>query len=199
MPIDKGLFFGEGAVSTQQPGQVTPRQILHGNVERAVIQLTEVEDLDGVGMRQLGDDARLLLEALADLLVGRDVRAEELQRQHLPHPDVLDLEHRAHPAFAQLLLEDVPSVDDAPHPGARERVRGGRHAAKVLPAPGAEVGRVRQTLEALRADERGFQEAASGQAWEPRYSTRQTLRQTGRYGRLEPSFTDLPATTRSMG
>ncbi len=90
-------------------------------------------------MGKFGDQPRLLMEPLLDLLVDRDFRPQDLQRQNFAHPDVLDLVDRAHPTFAKFLGKPVTAIDNCPGPRAGQSARFGREAAKIFPARGAEV------------------------------------------------------------
>jgi len=149
-----GLLFAHRAVGLEVPGEVLPWHVLHGHEERAVVELAGVEDLHGVGVRQLRDDARLLKEARLHALVDSGVGAHHLERGDLAHSNVLDLVDRAHAAFAELLEYAVTTVDDLVALGAREGVGAATDAAQIAATGVAEVGLALEHLGARRAQHR---------------------------------------------
>jgi hypothetical protein len=142
--------------------EVLPRDVLHREVEPVVVgggaHLAEVEHADRVRVREARDDPRLGEEALHRALLAREVAAQDLERERLPHPDVLRLVDGAHPALADQ-REEAISVGDHP---AREAGRRGARATggglHARAARGAEVHRPRARVgevPALRARLRG--------------------------------------------
>src|SRR5713226_6801623 len=128
-------------------------KVLHGDVERAVLQLSEVENLNRIGVRKARNDARLLLKSLLQLLVQRYFRSKDLEGEHLTHSHMLDLVHRAHSAFAELFLQPIAAVDQHPGPRPREGGRVRREPAQIIPAPRTEVGTFFQGFLTLRTGE----------------------------------------------
>ena len=82
-------------------GECATGQILHYVVQATVGQLTDVEDVDEVVVADLADLARLLKEALDQLLVLHDLGAQDLARGAVAEGDMLGGVDDSHRAFAQ--------------------------------------------------------------------------------------------------
>ena len=88
-----------------------PRDELHGEEERAVVERAEVDDADDVRVREEARRVRLALEALRDLGDAPETGEQRLHREVLAGGEVRRLVDRAHPASADAADEPVASGD----------------------------------------------------------------------------------------
>ena len=113
-------------------------EVLHHEEHAAEGIAAEVVDVDDVLVPDRVDRARLLVEALDDVLRAAELELEHLDRAAAADLAVLALEHHAHPALGQLALDHVAAQLLADEQvgvgaGAGERLAGvgcgaGRHA-----------------------------------------------------------------------
>ncbi len=76
-----------------------PLDVLHRQVQqRAVVVLAEVEHAHRVGVLEARGGARLSLEALEEVLVARELLAQQLERDHAVQPELARAVHRADPS-----------------------------------------------------------------------------------------------------
>jgi hypothetical protein len=108
----------------RQPGlaleefpQVLAPQVLHHEVDETFPR-AEVEDRDGVGVREFGDEQGLAPEAPHELWLRAQMRPQDLDGDPLADAHVLGQVHRAHAALPQPLDDPVAVVDHR----AEERV-----------------------------------------------------------------------------
>jgi hypothetical protein len=112
---DRAHLLGAEAPAVAQVAQALAGDQLHDD-EVGAFELLHVVDVDDVVVDQGGDDLRLLLEALAELLVHGELRRQDLDRhrpveRELPRPI-----HHPHAAAADLAL-DLPAADGPADPG----------------------------------------------------------------------------------
>ncbi len=86
---------------------------LHDDVGVPVRRAVHVDDLHDVGAPDLGDDARLLQEALDQAGPADELGVQDLDRHPRPEDGVERLVDGPHPAIAQDTDEPVLAVDDA--------------------------------------------------------------------------------------
>ena len=86
--------------------QVLAAQVLHREVGLPLV-LAEVVDGDDVPVRQLAGGASLAEEALAQLGVGLDRGADDLQRDLALEQRVVGLVDDAHPTLPDLLEDPI--------------------------------------------------------------------------------------------
>ena len=91
-----------GDVVLEQRLQRPALQILHHEIVAVVLGDVEVEDLEDVVVPDDVDRARFVEEAVDDLLVGGELRVQELDRDAGTDPRMLGHVHRAHAALAEL-------------------------------------------------------------------------------------------------
>ena len=120
-------------------------EVLHHHVDDAVLGLAEVGDVDDVLVVDLVGGARLAEEALAQALVLRQRRVEELERDVAADELVARAVHRAHAAHAEQLLDHVAAGDG----GADERVVGADQRLAVDRADADVAPKAGVTLRAL--------------------------------------------------
>src|SRR5205823_4217488 len=80
--------------------EVLAGEVLHHHVEAPAIVLADIEDLDDVLALHARGGARLLAEALRDLLASRVLRLDELDGDAFTDFDVRPLEDGTHAALA---------------------------------------------------------------------------------------------------
>ena len=85
--------------------------VLHHRVRHALGRLAEVGDVDDVRMADARRRLRLLDEARDRRLVAHDLALEHLDRERALDHGVLDGEHDAHAALADLALHVVAAVE----------------------------------------------------------------------------------------
>ncbi len=85
---------------------------LRGDEARAV-DLPRVVHRDDVGVIERRDAARLAVESFDELLCGKALRGEHLQRELAPEPGVLGEEYLSHPAGSEWRDDAVVSQDVA--------------------------------------------------------------------------------------
>ena len=93
---------GEGPVLAHLGGEVVPVDEAHRDEERAVL-LAGLVDRDDMRVLEGGRHARLALEALAELRVGRELGHDDLERHAATQATVdrkVDHAHAAPPDFA---------------------------------------------------------------------------------------------------
>ena len=106
---------GSGPCCATSVFEVHARQVLHDVVERAVLGVAVVEDLDGVRVRQRRHRPHLALEALSRFFGSpRLVRADQLDGAGPAQQAVLGQVDLAHAAGPQQLLEVVLAQLAAP-------------------------------------------------------------------------------------
>ena len=149
-------------------GEVVPVDEAHRDEERAVL-LAGLVDRDDVRVLEGGRDARLALEALAELRVGRELGHDDLQRHAAAEATVgrkVDDAHAAAPDFALDVVGAEGPVLVAGH-GCEHRTGGARCARRRRRRrrSAAELVQVRRrgagALARARRDE-------AGEAWPPR-------------------------------
>ena len=106
--------------------EVLAAEQLHHEVRAAVVA-ARVEHRDDVRALDGAHRARLAREPRDDVLVGRELRVDELDRDALAEPDVLGLVDGAHAAMTDETAEDVATRDRL----ADERLAG---CPRALPA-----------------------------------------------------------------
>ena len=108
------LGHRQGVLLLDQPRQVGPLDVFHGQKEIAV-RRAGVVSVNDVRMPQLTQGVDFALEAAHDLRVGQQFLTDQLQGNDAVHVLVPGLEHLARAPFAQALQEQV-----GPHrqPGA---------------------------------------------------------------------------------
>ena len=146
----------EAPVVAHLGGEVVPVDEAHRDEERPVL-LARLVDGDDVGVLEGGRHARLALEALAELRVGRELGHDDLER-HTAAQATVDREvDHAHAAAPDLALDVV---------GAEGPVLVGGHGTRY-PARAQAVSTARATVSVCPASER-HQRAASARtraAW----------------------------------
>ncbi len=102
--------------------------VLEHEEERAIGEASEVGRGADAGVLDAAGGDRLPLEARDQLGRRHRLGEQQLQREALPHVDVLGEVHRAHRAFTELLDQAVALTDDLLVLGAarRRRPRGRR-------------------------------------------------------------------------
>ena len=106
------VMDGQRPVAPQHLSEVDPRQVLHDDVRRAVLERADVEHLGDVLARQGGSGARLALEAADRGAVRRGLAAHELDGDLLTELHVTRGDDDAHPADAEHPLDLVLRGDD---------------------------------------------------------------------------------------
>ena len=157
--------------------QRSPRHVFESEVGRSVL-LTDLEDLDDIGVMQTGDRLGLSLEPLKALRAVPRVDGDHLQGDDPLQLLVLRLIDRSHPAPAQFAQEDVATDDRQPRGlgaggcrvGCRRRHRRGRPARRPLGhrerAVPSSIGTVRIVGGGRRVGRPGWREAARlGRRW----------------------------------
>jgi len=106
----------EATLLRERIREAAPGEPLHDDVVTAVLELSEVEDVDDVIVLDVARGARLVEEARDECRIPTEVREEHLDR-HAPRDlRMLGQVDGAHAALADLLRDDVV-VDRAPdHP-----------------------------------------------------------------------------------
>ncbi len=84
----------------------------HDQEELAGRAVAEVGDRNDVGVAQAAGRLRLALEAPRGICDFAKLGAQELERQHLLHVDVLDAKDRSHPPLADAAEDAVALADD---------------------------------------------------------------------------------------
>ena len=102
-----GEFRRQRAVAPNQVVQVQPRQVFHGVVERAVVGVAIVIDLDGVRVGERGRRLDLALEAQQVLRIAGLPRPDQLEGARPAQQDVLGQVDLAHAAGAEPLFQPV--------------------------------------------------------------------------------------------
>ena len=113
------------AGAAEDGAQVAAMDVLHGDVVAAV-DLSEVEDLDDVRMREAGDHLGLVDEHVHEFLVVREVGQDPLHRHDLLEPldaAALGAEHLGHPAHRHALEQAIRPVGVGRRGAASVRVR----------------------------------------------------------------------------
>jgi hypothetical protein len=87
--------------------EVAAREVLHGEEERAVLGLPEVDDGDGVRVVEARGGPGLAVEALHDRRVREERALEDLERDRPIQREVGGLVDLAHPAAAEELVDEV--------------------------------------------------------------------------------------------
>jgi hypothetical protein len=111
----------EAALGAQDGGEVAALDVLHREVEEAVL-LARVVHRDDVRVLERGGDARLPVEALAESRRLGEIGGDDLDCGAPAQVQVLGAIDHAHAAAADSLLDPV-SRDDFAHMGIRCRVR----------------------------------------------------------------------------
>src|SRR5262245_26771170 len=73
-----GSFRRQRPVSADKRVETHPRQVFHDVIERAVVDAAEIEDLDGIPMRQQGRRLDFPLEAGEHRWIGGSFRLNQL-------------------------------------------------------------------------------------------------------------------------
>ncbi len=94
--------------------QVLALQELHDDERQAGGVLIQIGHLDDARVAQAGDDPRLVLEALGDVLVRRRARVQDLDRAQSAGADVAGPENGAHSPRYQKLLQGEGVGEDLP-------------------------------------------------------------------------------------
>jgi hypothetical protein len=105
---------GQRPLFVHDQRQVAPRQVLHRQVQDAVLGASEVDDAHAVRMVQAAGRARLLIEARDGLVVPQQVRVDDLDGDRAAERALLGAVHAAHAAHAHDFLERVRATDRAP-------------------------------------------------------------------------------------
>ena len=135
----------------QHVGEIDPVEVLHDEVGAAVLGRAEVGDVDDVGVADARGRARLAPEALDQLLLGRVVRVQDLDRDPLADLDVLAGVDRPHAALADLAQHAVAVVDHAAGEVDAQRLLLARERE---PGPLARSGAAQRHLGALERRQR---------------------------------------------
>jgi hypothetical protein len=105
---------GQRPLFVHDQRQVAPRQVLHRQVQDAVLGASEVDDAHAVRVVQAAGRARLLIEARDGLVVPQQVRVDDLDGDRAAERALLGAVHAAHAAHAHDFLERVRATDRAP-------------------------------------------------------------------------------------
>jgi len=138
----------QGALPPEGLLEIAPFEELHREVERAVLDLPEVVDPDGVRVVQAADRQGLDLEALDDLLVPGQFPEQHLDRHRPIDAGLAGPVHDAHPPGADPGLDQEAPVDQAPDHRVGHRIRRPRQGHRRhlrrdprLDVPGLQGGR----------------------------------------------------------
>ena len=124
----------ERALRSEQRAKIDAVHEPHREIDTAV-DVTCVVDRDDVRVLQRHHELRLARESLAEAIVARQGRRDELERDRSLQAQVVRPVHDAHPTAADQLLDPVPEEVGADVGGL-----GDVHArALVKPTPGAEL------------------------------------------------------------
>ena len=96
-----------------------PGHVLHHDVQD-LVDLVGVEGTHDVGMVEPADQLHLALKPGHDPLVRRDLRRDDLERDHPVHHRVMRLVNPPHRARADAVENDVAADDQAMRPVAQE-------------------------------------------------------------------------------
>ena len=118
----------ERALAGEQAREVLALEVLHGEEGGALLGRAEVGDVDDVGVVDLGGGAGLLQEALADLRVVEEARADDLEGEVFVEVDVAGEEDDAHAAGAEAAHDLVAALHEL-----ADQVVVGEEAAKLGP------------------------------------------------------------------
>ena len=118
--------------SVRSAPRLLPSRNSIDEVRRPVGQLAEVADVDDVLVADGAGRARLLEEALVELVIVRHLAAQHLDGDTLVDHLVAGSVDDAHPAFAEEAVDDVATVDGLADVridpgGRRHRTVGDRH------------------------------------------------------------------------
>ena len=102
-----GVVGGERPAGLEHALEVLSFEVLHDHEGLAGVERADVEHPGDVLALDDRRRARLTLEPLGDIRVGRDLAAQELERDGLIEHEVRGGEHHAHAAFPELSLEPV--------------------------------------------------------------------------------------------
>jgi hypothetical protein len=157
---------GSGPSRAHRLVEVLALEVLHHDVERAVLELAVEEHLHGVRVGEVAHRARLAAEARDEVLAVRELRMEDLDRHHPVHRRLRAPCRRTHASGADLLLhEELPVQDGAADVRMKmQALAGGGKPAQA--SRGAHGGQQESSaLERCAADER---RASGGLASPPR-------------------------------
>ena len=156
-----------GPVPVEDAGQALPVEGLHDEVGLPFRGVPEVEDLDDVLLADLARRPGLVLEAVEQLLVAGELRAQHLHGHALAERDVLGEVDAPHPALSQAGQDAVAVAEDPPHEvvGGREERAVDRADGHALVALGPACGANRHTRRAPRSDKLSQRCRKSGRKW----------------------------------
>ena len=106
----------EACLAIEQIRQEHAVEKLEHHVERAVLELSEVGNVDAVRMVDAADGKRLALEALIDLVDALDLGMKKLQRERAPNGNVLREIDAPHPSGAEDTGNSVPRIQHVSDP-----------------------------------------------------------------------------------
>ena len=115
-PLDAQLPAAFLARALDQATEGLAFEKLHGE-EQAPVALTELDDLDDVGMGQLRRHLGLALEPLRDLLDSHELGVKQLQRDGLARGESLSAKHHAHAPLAYRAQDAVAVTEGAADEG----------------------------------------------------------------------------------
>ncbi len=91
-----------------------PTQVLHDQVELAVLGLADVVDVDDVRVIDAVRRARLAQHPRAQVRLAAEIRPDQLERDDAIDEDVARPVHDPHPALPEAGFEAVTTGDDLP-------------------------------------------------------------------------------------
>ena len=104
---------GDGQRPARQlAGERRADEVLHHEVELALLGLADVVDVDDVGVIDAVGGARLAQHPGAEVRLAAQVGPDQLEGDHPIDEDVPGAVHDAHPALAEPRLEAIPAGDD---------------------------------------------------------------------------------------
>jgi hypothetical protein len=120
----------ERAVAIEPRGQALAIEMLHRDVEQAVLGTAEVEQTHHVRALDSARCMRLALEARDRGGVSRELATQDLQRDPPLHHQVIGRVDGAHPAFAEQLGDAEPPGHHRAEQGVDDRLRCSGPAAR---------------------------------------------------------------------
>ena len=137
---------GQRALLGQDVGEVLARQILHDQVEDAVLGAPEIDDRDAVRVVEAAGRPGLVVEAGDRLIVREQVRVDDLDRHRAAEHVLLGAVDTTHAPHTDHFLQEIGAADRPPD----ERV--GARFPQARPAVGAEAVLVVVRRPALRTE-----------------------------------------------